>query len=74
MSWDIYIGHYHLMKLLEMPFLACRQYYSRYLHVCSILKLDADKKFIPLFDLTQLSLAVWIRFFWFFLNIIVFIS
>ena len=58
MSLDTYIWHYHLMKLLEMPFLACRQYYSRYLHVFSILKIDADKEFIPLFDLTQLSFAV----------------
>ena len=62
MSYDIYIGHYHLMKLLEMPFLACRQYYSGYLHVCSILKIDADKKLIPLFDLSQLSFAIQIRF------------
>ena len=46
------------MKLLEMPFLACRRYYSQYLHVCSILRIDADKKFIPRFDLTQLSFAV----------------
>ena len=53
-----YIGRYRPMKLLEMPFLACRQYYSLNLYVCCFLKIDADKKFIPLFDLTHLSYAV----------------